>query len=128
VNRESSGIDRMIALDDFALVIDPNEIRRLYQSEAHPEAIHPERVRELRVTHRDVARDTLVESELGEEPQSGSQPFLSVLPLFSQGLEDGRLWQPRTHLRYGSSVLVLKMMLVHRVAFVFNNRARSAAQ
>ena len=101
----------MVAFDNLAFVVDPDEIRRLDQAKAHAEAVHPEGIGELRIARGDVTGDPLVESEPCEKPESGSEPFFPVLPLFGQRLEDRWLRQAHIHLRCGLGLLIF---CIHR--------------
>ena len=85
-----------------------------HRQDQHAEAIHPERIGELRIARGDVTGDPLVESEPREKPESGSEPFFSVLPLFRQRLEDWWLRQAHIHLRYRLGMLIWSVGCVHR--------------
>ena len=80
MNRESSSVNGVVAFDNLAFVVDPDEIRRLDQAKAHAEAVHPEGIGELRIARGDVTGDPLVESEFCEKPKSAaSRSFLCCL-------------------------------------------------
>ncbi len=57
----------------------------------HPERIHPEAIRSLRVASRDVSSHALAEPELGKQTKGGRQPLFAVQSLFCRGLKRGAL-------------------------------------
>src|ERR1700733_595183 len=78
---EGRGVDRIVALDDVALVVAADQVRDLDLAEMDAERIDPERVEVLRIARRDVARDPLVEAEFREQPESRRQSLLPMQPL-----------------------------------------------
>src|SRR5689334_6005903 len=89
VNRERSGIDRIIALDHLARFIDQNEIRRANMSEVHAERIHPKARRELGVARGDMPGDAFVESESREESEGCREALFTMPPLLGERSKDG---------------------------------------
>jgi hypothetical protein len=81
VDGEGGPVHRPGALDDVAVVVAEDEVRRLDLLEAHPERVDPEVVEALGVAGGDVAGDALVEPEPAEDPEGRRQPPLAVLAL-----------------------------------------------
>src|SRR5438874_4397364 len=71
-------VDRRVALDDVALVVDEQQVGDADVAEARAEGVHPEVVEALRVARRDVAGHALVEAETPEQPERGSEALLAV--------------------------------------------------
>ena len=78
VNGERGGVDGPVALDDRALMIDTDEIGDGHQLEVEAKRIHPEAVGILGITDRDMASDSLGESEPSHDPQTRCEPLFSV--------------------------------------------------
>ena len=87
MNDEGGGVDRIVALDDGALVVAADQVRDLDLAEMDAERIDPERVRKLRIARGDVPRDPLVEAEFREQPESRRQPLLAMQPLVREIVE-----------------------------------------
>ena len=66
MNRESRGIDVVVALDHLALFVDQHKVGGTNLREVHAERIHPEPVSVLRVARRDVAGHAFVISKASE--------------------------------------------------------------
>src|SRR5580658_3906776 len=96
MNRERSSVDRMTALNHFAVMIAADQVGDGDLAEVNAEAVHPEGVRELRIARGDVPGDALTESEFREQTKRGSEPLLAMKPLFLDG-------RKRRRLRQGSS-------------------------
>ena len=69
VDRERGAVDRRVALDDLALVVDQDQVGDPDVAEVHAERVDPEVVEVLGVAGRDVAGDALVEAEPAEQPE-----------------------------------------------------------
>ncbi len=89
---EGGGVHRAVALDDLTRVVDQDEVGHRDVAEVHSEWVDPEVVQPFRITRGDVAGHPLVESELGEEPERGSQPLLAVELLHLGRLECHPSW------------------------------------
>ena len=74
-------VDVVVALDDVAAVVDADQVRGTHVRERHAERVDPERVRLDRVARGDVTRNAFLEAELREQPETGRQPLLAMLPL-----------------------------------------------
>jgi hypothetical protein len=81
MDAERRSVDLPLALDDVALLVHHDEVADLDQAEVHAQWVHPEAVDVLGVTGGDVARHTLVEPHLGEEPERGGELLLAIQPL-----------------------------------------------
>ena len=92
MNDEGRRVDRIIALDDIALVVAADQVRDLDLAEMDAERIDPERVRKLGIARGDVARDPLVEAEFREQPEPGGKPLLAMQPLFARGSRTSAAW------------------------------------
>ena len=66
VARERRPVDRVIAFDDLAGVIDADQVRHLDLAEVHSERIDPEGIGEFRISCRDMTRHAFVEAKLGK--------------------------------------------------------------
>ncbi len=80
------------AVDYLALVVDLNQIAALDHGESHSERVYPESGWVDRVSKRDVACYTLVETILAENAEGGSQAAFEVVALFIFVGEFGRAW------------------------------------
>ena len=69
MNRESRSIHRVSSFDDLSLMIHKNQIRRANLPEVHPERVDPKMIELFWVASRDMASDTLGESETREKPE-----------------------------------------------------------
>jgi hypothetical protein len=78
VDRIRGTVDHSGSLDNFALVIDEQEIADSDMSEVSAERIHPETIGALRIARGEVTGDPLIEAEAREQPISGGQALLSV--------------------------------------------------
>jgi len=78
VDRERRGVDRVLAVDDLAVVVHQDEVADPDVRERHRERVDPEVVGELGVARRDVAGDALLEAELGEQPEPRGEALLAV--------------------------------------------------
>src|SRR6185437_7545084 len=81
VDDKGRRVDRVIALDDSALMIAADQVRDLDLAEMDAERIDPERVEGLRVARGDVPRDPLVEAEFREQPEARRESLLAMQPL-----------------------------------------------
>ena len=102
VDGEGRAVDRPVALDHLAVVVDENEVAHPHMGERLAEGVDPEVVGPLRVAGRDVAGDALLVAEVGEEPEGGRQALLAVEPFLLRGLERRR--QGKAELRHGDTV------------------------
>ena len=87
VDGERGLIDRPVALDHRALVVDAHQVRDGDLTEVLGERIHPEGVAVLWVTHRNVTRDTFVVAKLCKQPKGSGQSLLEVEALGSRRRE-----------------------------------------
>ena len=71
VDGKCCGVDRVVALDNFAFVIDQDQVGHTDLSEVDAEGVYPEPVRIARVACRDVARHALVEAEARKQAEGG---------------------------------------------------------
>ena len=79
VDDERRAIDRALALDDLAVVVDENQVRDADVAEVHPEGVDPEVVEQFGVARRDVPGDAFGEAELAEDAQRAGESLLAVL-------------------------------------------------
>ena len=86
---EGRCVDRIIALDNIALVIAADQVRGLDLAEVDAERIDPKVVRQLGVTCRDMSGDPLIEAEPAEQPKPSSQAFLAVPALVGDVIDVG---------------------------------------
>jgi hypothetical protein len=84
VNSECSGVDRAVANDDVAVMIDTDQITDGHEFEIVTKRIHPETIWELRISHGHVASNTLGKIQPSHGAESSSQALLTVEAL---GLE-----------------------------------------
>ena len=84
VNSECSGVDRAVANDDVAVMIDTDQITDGHEFEIMTKRIHPETIGEFRISHRHVASNTLGKIQPSHGAKSSSQALLTVEAL---GLE-----------------------------------------
>jgi hypothetical protein len=101
VDRERSLVDRGVALDHLAAVVDADQVVDADHLEVHPERVDPEPVRVLRVADGDVAGHALVEPEPPEQAERGGEALLQVesvlLDVRELGDEAGQLQLGRGH-------------------------------
>ena len=89
----AAAVDRPVALDDLALVVDQDEIGRADEVEAEPQRIDPEAIGPLWIASGHVTCDPFVEAEAPEQPEGGGQPLLDVGPLVLDRVElRKRVW------------------------------------
>ena len=93
VDGEGGGVDRPVAVDHLAAVVDQDEVLHPDEFEAHPERIDPEVVGPLRIPCRDVSGEPLVESELSEQPEGGGETLLAVPALVLDVVERRETWR-----------------------------------
>lgn len=72
-----------IATDDLAVDVDAYHVTGLQQAKMHAERVDPEAVGPLRVTHADVARDTLGVALASKNPEGCRHVFELPLPRLS---------------------------------------------
>ena len=86
-------VERPVALDHLALVVDQQEVLDLNLTEVHAERVDPEGVGQLGVAGGDVAGRALAEAELAEQAEGGGQALLAMAPLLLDGAELGNhMW------------------------------------
>ena len=88
---EAGQVDRLVADDDSAVMVDEQQVRDADMAEIHAERVDPEMVGPFRVAHGDVAGGAMVEAVMGEEAQAGGEAafteqadFLNAWPGFRQ--------------------------------------------
>jgi hypothetical protein len=91
VNRKRSSVYRIFALDDLAMMIHQNQVRRVDLAEMHPKGVHPEMVQSFRIPGRDVTSYAFIESEARKQPKRSSKHTLTMQALFSRGGKFGWL-------------------------------------
>jgi hypothetical protein len=89
VDGEGGGVDRPVAHDDLAAVVDQNEVLDADELEAHPEWVDPEVVGALGVSYGDVTGEPLVEPEVSEQSERGGEALLAVPALVLHVVERG---------------------------------------
>src|SRR5882757_7191692 len=87
MNGKRSGVDRPMALNDLAAVIDADQVGDLDQAKVHPERIDPERVDEFRIARGDVTDHPLVKAEFREQPEACRKALLAMQALLADRLE-----------------------------------------
>ena len=90
VDHERRPVDRGVALDDLALVVDEEQVARPHLAEALAERVDPEVVGALRIADRDVPGDALGEAEPAEDAQRAGELGLAVGPLVGDVVERRR--------------------------------------
>src|SRR4029077_17701914 len=78
---------------DLAAVIDQNQVGGTNFAEVHPEGIDPKMIEALRITGRDMAGYSLIESEAREQPVCAGQPLLAMTTLRFRGGKNRRCGQ-----------------------------------
>ncbi len=63
VNRKRRSIDREIAFDHIAVMVDPDQVGDLDLTEVNTERVYPEGIREFRVACSDMSCDAFIKSE-----------------------------------------------------------------
>src|SRR3954470_16900055 len=84
----------VVALDDLAPMVDPDQVRLADMRERHTERVDPERVRLDRVTRGDMTGDALLKAELREQPEAGGEALLAVQALLLGGVERRQRREP----------------------------------
>src|SRR6185437_3984472 len=79
-----------IAFDDFAAVVDQNQVRGADLREVHAERVHPEPIGALRVAHGDMAGDAFAETEAAEQAEGAGEANFAMAALLGYGGESGR--------------------------------------
>jgi len=87
MDRKGRAIDRPISFDHFALVVDQDQIGNANVPEVDTEGIYPETVGTLGVACGDVAGNSLVKPEPGEEAKGRGQAFFPVAAFLHRGRE-----------------------------------------
>src|SRR5471030_2145990 len=87
---EGGGVDRAVALDRFAQVVDQNQIGDTDVSEINAERIDPKAIGLLGVAGGDVAGHSLIESVTGKQTEGRGEAFLAVAALLGKGGEGAR--------------------------------------
>jgi len=85
VDGKGGGVDRIISSDDFALVIDQNQVEDANLPKMHTKRIDPEMLGVLRIAGRDMSGNAFVESKPGKQAKRSGQPLLAVEALFLNG-------------------------------------------
>jgi hypothetical protein len=78
VNRESRDVDRIIALDNFALGIHQDQVGSADMPKVDSEGIDPEMIGPLGISSGDVSGDTFVVTKFSEQAKGGGEALLSV--------------------------------------------------
>ena len=78
MDHERGAVDRLVAVDDVALVVDEDQVADAHVAEAHAERVDPEAVGELGVAHGDVPGDALAEAEPAEDAQRAGELLLAL--------------------------------------------------
>ena len=81
VDGEGGRVDRPVALDDLAVVVDADQVVDRDVLEVHAERVDPEVVGVLGVAGGDVAGDALVEPEPAEDAEGRGEALLQVQAL-----------------------------------------------
>src|SRR5215467_16101290 len=90
VNSKGSEIDFGLAFDDFAGVIDQDQVGSANLTEVEAEGIHPEMIQTLRVPRGDMAGDALVKTKFGEETKGSGEALFAMAALFGGSSKDRR--------------------------------------
>ena len=77
----------VIALDDFALFVDQDQVGSADLREVHAEGIDPEPIGVLGIAHGDMAGDAFAESEAREQAECAGQMDFAMAALFFYGRE-----------------------------------------
>src|SRR4051794_29238829 len=89
VDGECRPVERPVAVDELAAIVDQQQILYTDLLEAHPERIDPEVIEPLGVARGDVSRDSFIEPELAEQAERGSETLLAV-PALVVNRREGR--------------------------------------
>ena len=118
MDRERSGIDRLIPLDHLALLINQDQVRNPNLSEVEAKGIDPETFRVFGVADGDMAGNALVKTEPGEQAERGGEPLLAVAALFLEGGKSrGRREVFRSSRSFGHVVESIESHSVHSAGF-----------
>src|SRR5260221_8225278 len=85
MNGKGSRVHRMLALHHLSRFAHQNQVRGPDHGEIHAERVDPEVVRLFRVAGGDMAGDSFVIAELGEEAESGGQALFAVETFLFRG-------------------------------------------
>ena len=86
VDAERGPVDRLVAFDHGALVVDQDQVGDLDLAEVHPERVDPEPVGVLGVARGDVPGDALGEAEPAEDAERRRKLLLAVQALLLEGV------------------------------------------
>jgi len=97
VDHVGGGVEQTVlaAADDFAGVVDEDEVGFGHEAEGAAEGVHPEAVGLYGVAERDVAGDTFVEAVFAEDAEGGGEAAFEVFALFvlvGEGWGSGWMW------------------------------------
>jgi hypothetical protein len=81
VDTECGVVDRALALKEFAVMVDEDQVGDADLAERHPEGVDPEGRGVLRIAGRDVSGHALGEAEAGEQAEGGREFLLADLTL-----------------------------------------------
>src|SRR5882757_10949849 len=81
MNDEAGLVDRLVADQDVAVVVDELKVGHLDLAEMLRQGIDPEAFGELRIAHGDVACESLIETVAREQAERRSETLLAVQPL-----------------------------------------------
>ena len=84
VDDESRLVDRVVPLDDVAVVVDQDQVGELDLREVDRHRIGPVELRVLGIANRQVAGEAEVEPPLGEGPAGGDEMPLAVVAQLGQ--------------------------------------------
>src|SRR5690242_15334771 len=82
VNRERCSVQRMLALDNFALGIYQHQVRDANLAEMYSERVHPKMIGPLRIARCNVPSHAFIEAKFREQPERSRQAFLTMPPFF----------------------------------------------
>ena len=84
MNGKSGLVKGLVPFDDLAVMTHQHEVTHPNMAEMHAEGIDPKVVSQLGVTGRDVSGHSLIEPELGEQPEPCSEHLLAVQTFVGQ--------------------------------------------
>ena len=85
MNTKSRAIDRRIAINNIAIVVNENQIAHSHEPEAASEWVYPKVIRKLGVAHGDVPGDAFAEAQSPEHAQGTGQFLFALGALFFDG-------------------------------------------
>src|SRR5580704_11090425 len=78
MDRECGSVHRVLAFDNFPILVHKNQVRDSDVTEMHTEGIDPEMFRSFRIARGNVPGHTFIKTELGKKTKGRGQALLAV--------------------------------------------------